>query len=208
MKAIEQTCFDSSVPNDRSAMRKKARISYRKLVNLLAAQSRPDKQSANTLEVGRRLDQLEIFAKCIDKLNREIDRKLSLFREVQPQVVKLPSRLLLGRQEKQIAFIEAYYLLAWRLIKAAQHVNGFEKIDKKAKGIVTLRNRLIQHPECNGVFEWSYAIVGTTGDVKLKPTPIIAGQPRFLDGGFANNDLELHASIYEIAFVQYRNQKD
>lgn len=206
MKANEQTCFDSSIPNDRRAMRKKARTSYRKLVNLIAAQNRSDKQSAYTLEVRRRLDQLEIFANYIDKLNREIDKKLSVFREMQPQVVELPTRLLLGRQEKQIAFIEAYYLLAWRLIEAAKHVNGFEKIDKKAKGVVTVRNRLIQHPECNGVFEWSYAIVGTTGDVKLKPTPIIAGQPRFLDRGFANNDLELHASIYEIAFAQYRSQ--
>ena len=187
-------------------MRKKAQISYQKLVNLIAAQSRSDKQSAYTLEVGRRLDQLEIFAKQIDKLNSEIDKKLSGFRKMQPQDIELPSRLFLGRQEKQIAFIEAYYLLAWRLIKAAKHVNGFEKIDKKAKGVVTVKNRLIQHPECNGVFEWSYAIVGTTGDVKLKPTPIIAGQPRFLDRGFANNDLELHASIYEIAFAQYRNQ--
>ena len=206
MKANEQTYFDSSIPSDRRAMRKKARVSYRKLLNLIAAQSHPTKQSAYAMEVGRRLDQLEIFAKYIDKLNREIAKQLSVFHKSQPQVVELPSRPFLGKQEKQIAFIEAYYLLAWRLIEAAKHVNGFENIDKKAKGLVTVRNRLIQHPECNGVYEWSYAIVGTTGDIKLKPIPIIAGQPRFLDRGFANNDLELHASIYDTAFAQYRNQ--
>lgn len=206
MKANEQTSFDSSIPNDRRAMRKKARISYRKLVNLIAAQSRSDKQSAYTLEVGRRLDQLEIFARYVDKLNREIAKKLSVFHKAQPQAVELPSRLFLGLQEEQLAFIEAYYLLAWRLIEAAKCVNGFEKLDKKARGVVTVRNRLIEHPEGNGVFEWSYAIVGTTGDIKLKPMPIMAGQPRFLDRGFANNDLELHSSIYDAAFTQYRNQ--
>ena len=88
------------------------------------------------------------------------------------------------------------------MLEAAKHVRGFEKIDKQAKGIVTVRNRLIQHPECNGVYEWSWTTVGTTGDIKLKPLPIMAGQPRFLDKGFANNDLELHASMFSAAYNQ------
>ena len=88
------------------------------------------------------------------------------------------------------------------MLEAAKHVRGFEKIDKQAKGIVTVRNRLIQHSECNGVYEWSWTTVGTTGDIKLKPLPIMAGQPRFLDKGFANNDLELHASMFSAAYNQ------
>ncbi len=199
MKANEQTTFDSNNPNDRRAMRNKARSSYQKLANLIWPQSTSSQQTAYVQEVGRRLDQLEIFAKYVDKLNREIAKKLCAFHKVEPQALELPSALFLGRQEEQIAFIEAYYLLAWRLLEAAKHVKGFEKMDKKAKGVVKVRNRLIQHPECDGVFEWSYAIVGTTGDIKLKPMPMIAGQPRFLDRGFANNDLELHASIFDAA---------
>ena len=207
MKINEQTHFDSSIPPDRLAMRKKARAEFGKLVESIDVQHSSSQQTAYAQEVARRLNQLEIFAKCIDKIEREIAKKLLAFHNLFPQIVELPQKPFRSKQEKQIAFVESYYLLAWRMLEAAKHVRGFEKIDKQAKGIVTVRNRLIQHPECNGVYEWSWTTVGTTGDIKLKPLPLMAGQPRFLDKGFANNDLELHASMFSAAYNQRQKNK-
>ena len=207
MKITEQTNFESSIPPDRLAMRKKARAEFGKLVESIDVQHSSSQQTAYAQEVERRLNQLEIFAKCIDKIEREIAKKLLAFHNLFPQIVELPQKPFRSKQEKQIAFVESYYLLAWRMLEAAKHVRGFEKIDKQAKGIVTVRNRLIQHPECNGVYEWSWATVGTTGDIKLKPLPLMAGQPRFLDKGFANNDLELHASMFSEAYNQRQKKQ-
>ncbi len=196
MSTIKQTSFNSSSPHDRQIMRMKARIYFRKIVTSLHLQKSSKQKIAYALEVEQRLDQIEIFAKYIDQLDRAVARKLAAFHMTNPNASEYSNNLVTNQHNKQFAFVEAYYLLAWRLLEAAKHVNGFEAIAKKAKGVVTVRNRLIQHPECNGAYEWSTAIVGTSGDIKSKPMPTTGEQPRFIDRGFANNDFELHVSIY------------
>ena len=72
MKKDEQAYFESSIPRDRFAMRKKARDEFGKLVESIDVQRSSSQQTAYAQEVERRLNQLEIFAKCVDKIEREI----------------------------------------------------------------------------------------------------------------------------------------
>ena len=119
MKKDEQSYFDSSIPHDRLVMRKKAREAFGKLVQSIDVQRSSSQQTAYAQEVERRLNQLEIFAKCVDKFEREVAKKMLALHNLSPQVLEL-----------------------------------------------------------------------------------MAGQPRFLDKGFANNDLELHASMFSAAYNQ------
>ena len=68
MKINEQTNFESSIPPDRRAMRKKARAEFGKLVESIDVQHSSSQQTAYAQEVERRLNQLAIFAKCVDKI--------------------------------------------------------------------------------------------------------------------------------------------
>jgi hypothetical protein len=186
----------------------KNRANYRAIARGRHAEIREQFYASNTdfklgyfEEIARRLNQLEILCKRIDQLDRRKAKKLKVFNIQFPSVIQLPSNFLKSIQDEQITYVEAYYLIAWRTIKAICAA-GLGKIDGEADGVVMVRNKLIEHPEqVDVVVEWSYSEVGTCADIKLKSQA--NHKLDALNRFFSDNDLQFHVAANN-AFVNFQ----
>jgi hypothetical protein len=110
-------------------------------------------------------------------------------------------------QDEIRLFTEAFYFFAWRLVEILKsktfYFDGFSKLS--TKGILTVRNHLLQHPEKYGRnFRQVFPITSDgpilkAGDpvIRLLPDKVEVEHPG-LDRGLFVNAQELHDEIIEI----------
>jgi len=77
--------------------------------------------------------------------------------------------------DEGLVYAEAFYFSAWRIILIADHYTnplpGLKGLKEKAKGVRTVRNSLIVHPEKGNIFLQSFAWASNGPILKAGRTP-------------------------------------
>jgi len=102
--------------------------------------------------------------------------------------------------DEGLVYAEAFYFSAWRIILITHHntnpLPGLKPLKKKSKGVRTVRNSIIVHPENKNIFLQSFAW-GSNGPIlKAGRTP---GETfEITDRGLWINALEFKDSLEEL----------
>jgi len=109
--------------------------------------------SALSYEVLHRLRQLSFVYETVRGYNQKVTNPISAIND------HITNKKL---RDEGMVFAETFYFFAWRIIQIAKGnrkikpLPGLQGLEKKAKGIVLVRNNLIVHPEAKKIFNISY----------------------------------------------------
>jgi len=147
-------------------------------------------------EVYLRLRQLSFICEKISYYDQVVKNpEITLSTSTTEETVELEELF-----DEGIVYAEAFYFFAWRIILIANHCTnplpGLKGLKKKAKGVRTVRNCLIVHPEKENIllicFSW-----GSSGPM-LKTVRRPGDTFEITDRGFWINAQEFKDSIEEL----------
>jgi len=102
--------------------------------------------------------------------------------------------------DEGIVYTEAFYSTAWRIMLIADHhtgpLSGLKGLKENAKGVRTVRNSVIVHPEKKNIFLQSFAW-GSNGPI-LKAARTLGETCEITDRGFWVNAKEFKDSLEEL----------
>lgn len=147
-------------------------------------------------EVHNRLRQLSFICEKIRYYDQVVTNpEITLSTSTKEEIIKQGELF-----DEGVVYAEAFYFSAWRIILIADHYTnplpGLKGLKEKAKGVRTVRNSVIVHPEKKNIFLQSFAW-GSNGPI-LKAVRTPEETFEITDRGLWINAQEFKDSLEEL----------